>query len=205
MLNVIVFVIEFAVLINQEQPAFESFINRFSFVPIDPFSLTIVSALFLHAGLLHIIGNMLYLLPFGDNVEDKLGHFRYLVFYLLCGVAANLIFAAFNQGSTTPLIGASGAIAGVLGGYLALHPRRSKVKGFLWIIIVLIPIQLPAVLFIGYWFVMQLFSTVATLGPAGQTNAGGVAFLAHVGGFVVGVILAPLMARRQTMRNTDLS
>jgi membrane associated rhomboid family serine protease len=147
----------------------------------------------------------MYLLPFGDNVEDRLGHARYLLFYLICGVAANLVFAFFNPHTNVPLIGASGAIAGVLGGYIALHPTRSSVRGFLWIIIILIRVRLPALLFIGYWFVMQLFSSVASLGSAATANSGGVAFLAHVGGFLTGLILAPLLAKPapQTAKNSS--
>lgn len=195
-LNVAVFLVEYAVLASQGEVGFQHFLDRYSFVPLNPFTFTLLTALFLHAGILHIVGNMLYLLPFGDNVEDRLGHVRYLVFYLLCGVAANLIFALFNRGSAVPLIGASGAIAGVLGGYTALYPRNSRVKGFLWIIIILIRVQLPAIVFIGYWFFMQLFSTIVSLGSSAQASGGGVAFLAHVGGFLVGLVLAPLLARR---------
>lgn len=195
LLNIAVFLIEYGILASQGEGAFQEFVNQYAYVPLHPFGITLLTAIFLHAGLLHIAGNMVYLLPFGDNVEDRLGHMHYLFFYLFCGVAASLIYAAFNQGSATPLVGASGAIAGVLGGYIALHPRRSQVKGFLWIIIVLFPIRLPAILFIGYWFVMQLFSTVASLGVPTEAG-GGVAFLAHVGGFIVGLIIAPLLAKR---------
>src|SRR6476469_638522 len=186
LLNIAVFLVEYGILASQGEAAFNEFVNRYAFIPNNPFGITLLTAVFLHGGLLHIAGNMVYLLPFGDNVEDRLGHLKYLFFYLFCGIAANLIYAAFNQGSTIPLVGASGAIAGVLGGYIALHPRRSRVKGFFWIIILLFPIQLPAILFIGYWFVMQLFSTVASLGMPAEAS-GGVAFLAHVGGFIVGL------------------
>ena len=114
---------------------------------------------------------------------------------MLCGVIATLTYGVFNHGSLTPLVGASGAIGGVLGGYLALHPRGSQVKGLLFLFIILFPVRLPALLFIGYWFLIQVFSSIASLDPeavAGQ--GGGIAFLAHVGGFVAGLILAPLLA-----------
>jgi membrane associated rhomboid family serine protease len=193
--NILVFLLELYVLSTSGQAGFEKFVGTYAFIPDSLGSvgapLTIVTALFLHAGILHIIGNMMYLLPFGDNVEDRLGHLRYLVFYLLCGIGANIVYALFNSGSTIPLLGASGAIAGVLGGYLALHTFGSQVKGFLLIIVVLVRINLPAIVFIGYWFLLQLFSTVAALGVT--EKSGGVAFLAHVAGFIIGLILAPLM------------
>jgi membrane associated rhomboid family serine protease len=209
LINVLVFIVEFLALMSLGEAGFESFLARYSFVPAslsdNVFQVTLITSLFLHAGLLHIAGNMMYLLPFGDNVEDRLGHARYLLFYLICGVAANLVFAFFNPHTNVPLIGASGAIAGVLGGYIALHPTRSSVRGFLWIIIILIRVRLPSLLFIGYWFVMQLFSSVASLGSAARANSGGVAFLAHVGGFLTGLILAPLLAKPapQTAKNSS--
>ncbi|MDL2363003.1 MAG: rhomboid family intramembrane serine protease [Patescibacteria group bacterium] len=197
--NVLVFLIELYLLGMFGPDRFESFINQHAFVPAHlgagVLQLTLLTSLFLHAGFLHVIGNMMYLLPFGDNVEDRMGHVRYLLFYVICGVGASLIYALFNQGSPVPLIGASGAIAGVLGGYLALYPRGAKVKGFFWVIILLIPIRLPAVLFIGYWFLMQIFSSVATLTGNVAAQSSGVAFLAHVGGFALGFVLAPLFAR----------
>lgn len=172
-----------------------SFLNNFAITPADvtdgtPLEIGIFTSMFLHAGLLHIVGNMIYFLPFGDNVEDKLGHLRYLLFYILCGLVATLVFVAFNPASTTPLVGASGAIAGVLAGYLALHPR-GRVKGLLIIIIFITRVELPAILFIGYWFFTQLFSTYVSFGA--EVDAGGVAFLAHVAGFIAGLILAPLL------------
>jgi membrane associated rhomboid family serine protease len=199
-LNVLVFAFQFYLLATLGQSGLEDFFAKYSFVPAafshNLLQISLLTSLFIHAGLLHIVGNMAYLLPFGDNVEDRLGHAKYLFFYVVCGIIATIIYALFNLNSTTPLVGASGAIAGVLGGYIALHPTRSKVKGFLWIIIILIRIRLPALLFIGYWFLMQLFSTVASLGPNTSAAGGGVAFLAHVGGFMAGLVLAPLLANR---------
>ncbi len=205
--NTFVFLWEMYLLSSQGEVAFNTFIDRFAFIPTQlsqgVLPLGILTALFLHAGLLHIVGNMLYLLPFGDNVEDRLGRFRYVVFYLLCGVTANLVFAAFNPHSTVPLLGASGAIAGVLGGYLALNPRGSRVRGIFLLIIIPLQVELPAILFIGYWFVMQVFSSVASLSVVGSQQAGGVAFLAHVGGFITGLILAPLLAVSQRASPTE--
>lgn len=198
LINIAVFALEISTVAHSGEAGLNDFIMRFAAVPADltdgsPLEIGLLTAMFLHGGLLHIVGNMIFLLPFGDNVEDRLGHFRYLLFYLLCGLVATIIYTIFNHSSAVPLIGASGAIAGVLAGYLRLHPR-GKVKGFLFIIILLIPITLPAFLFIGYWFVVQLFSSVASLGVDAVSDAGGVAFMAHVGGFLAGLILAPLMA-----------
>jgi membrane associated rhomboid family serine protease len=196
--NVAIFIYQVLLLINVGEAGLNSFLDSYAAVPSDitdgtPIEPGLLTSMFLHGGLLHIVGNMMYLLPFGDNVEDRLGHVRYLLFYLLCGLAATLIYTLFNAGSNIPLIGASGAIAGVLGGYLRLHPR-GKVKGFLFIIIVLIPITLPAILFIGYWFVMQLFGSFASLGADAVSSGTSIAFVAHVGGFLAGLVLAPLMA-----------
>lgn len=197
LVNVAVFALQISTLAHAGEAGLNDFIMRFAAVPSDltdgsPVEVGLLTAMFLHGGLLHILGNMIFLLPFGDNVEDRLGHFRYLLFYLLCGLAATVIYTLFNHSSSVPLIGASGAIAGVLAGYLRLHPR-GQVKGFLFIIILLIPITLPAFLFIGYWFVMQIFGSVASLGAEAVSSAGGVAFMAHIGGFLAGLVLAPLM------------
>lgn len=204
LLNVFVFLGELYITGSSGDSGLARFMNHFALVPANvtdgtPFVIGLVTAMFLHAGFLHIIGNMMYLLPFGDNVEDRLGRFRYLLFYLLCGLIASLTFVAFNPHSTAPLLGASGAIAGVLGGYLALF-RGATVKGFLWIIILLIRIDLPAFVFIGYWFVMQLFSSIASIGSSSEQTSG-VAFIAHVGGFVAGLVLAPLLAATNGRNN----
>lgn len=212
-INVVVFAYQAQLLFNFGEAGLAGFINNFAAIPNDitdgtPFEVGLFTAMFLHGGLLHIIGNMIYLLPFGDNVEDSLGHMRYLVFYLLSGIAGTLLYTLFNTDSTVPLIGASGAIAGVLAGYLALHPR-GKVKGFFFIIILLFPLTLPAVLFIGYWFVMQIFGGVASLSPEAVGSGGGVAYMAHIGGFLAGLVLAPLMAKKdndpQTLTQQSLS
>ncbi len=145
---------------------------------------SVLTSMFLHAGALHFGGNMLYLWIFGDNVEDRLGHVRYLGFYLLCGIAAALGQVALNRYSTVPMIGASGAIAGVMGAYFVLYPR-SRVLTAVFLVFFLDLIEIPAIFFLGVWFLMQLFSGVGSLGaPAAD---GGIAFWAHVIGFGTGV------------------
>ena len=158
-----------------------------SYVPI-------LTSMFLHGGWLHLIGNMLYLYIFGDNVEDRLGHLGYLLFYLLSGVGAAVTQIYFQPGSTVPLIGASGAIAGVLGAYFLLYPR-ARVLTLIPLFVVFPVVELSAFLFLGFWFVMQFLQ--ATFSTASE-SAGGVAWWAHAGGFLVGAVLLPvfLLARR---------
>ncbi len=148
---------------------------------------TIVISMFLHGGLMHIGSNMLYLWIFGDNVEDRLGHFRYLLFYLLCGFLATFAHAVFSPASSIPAIGASGAIAGVLGAYLILYPH-ARVMTLLPIFFFITVRELPAILLLGFWFVLQLFSGVGSLGVRDAQDVGGVAYFAHIGGFVAGML-----------------
>jgi len=169
----------------------------FGYVNLEP-SLTIIppmatvfTSMFLHGGWMHLIGNMLYLWIFGNNVEDATGHTRFLLFYLICGVAAVFAQALPDPSSTSPMIGASGAISGVLGAYLLLYPHARVLVvipfGFYFH-----PTRLPAAWVLGFWFVMQLLSTLLA-----GSQQGGVAFRAHLGGFVVGAILIPLFKRRR--------
>ena len=155
-----------------------------------PAWMTVFTSMFLHGGWMHLIGNMLYLWIFADNVEDRLGHGRFIVFYALCGVAAALAQALPDPDSQVPMIGASGAISGVLGAYLLMFPRAH--------VLVLLPlgplsqlVRLPALLVLGLWFAMQLLSEL--LAPPGA----GVAFRAHIGGFVAGLLLLPVFRRRE--------
>jgi membrane associated rhomboid family serine protease len=150
-------------------------------------AVTVVTAMFLHGGWLHVLGNMLYLWIFGDNVEDRLGHARYALLYLAGGVAAAFAQIAISPGSAVPMLGASGAIAAVLGAYLVLYPRASV---YTWVPLFLGIVPIPAVVWLGLWFVLQLLSGVASLGVQ---SGGGVAFFAHVGGFVAGVVLVKLL------------
>jgi membrane associated rhomboid family serine protease len=145
----------------------------------------------LHGGWLHLIGNMWFLWVFGDNVEDRLGHFKYLLFYLACGAGAGLAHTLTNLGSTVPAVGASGAISGVMGAYIVLLPR-SRVLTLVPLLFFFFTIQLPAVVLLGYWFLIQLLSG---LGSWGAHDAGGVAWWAHIGGFVLGAVLV-MDARR---------
>jgi membrane associated rhomboid family serine protease len=149
----------------------------------------IFTSMFMHAGLLHLGGNMLYLWIFGDNIEDRMGHVGYLMFYLVGGVAAALTHLATNFGSQIPTVGASGAIAAVLGAYLVLYPR-SRIVTFIPLGFFMRLTTVPAVVVLGLWFVLQLFNGVVTLGA---TAVGGVAFWAHIGGFVAGVVIAKLL------------
>jgi membrane associated rhomboid family serine protease len=156
--------------------------------------LPVLTSMFMHAGWLHIISNMWWLWIFGDNVEDALGHLRYLLFYLLSGLGASLVHILFNLGSTVPSVGASGAIAGVMGAYFVLFPaaRVLTLVPFFFVFFT----WLPAWLILGYWFVIQFLSGAASSIAAAQSSGGGIAFWAHVGGFLTGVLLIKLFPRR---------
>ena len=158
---------------------------------------TMIVSMFLHGGFLHIGSNMLYLAIFGDNVEDRLGHFRYTLFYFACGIAATLAHAFFSPSSRLPSIGASGAIAGVLGAYLILYPR-ARVMTLIPIFFFITVRELPAIVILGLWFVLQLFSGVGSLGVPDAQDMGGVAYFAHIGGFVAGVVLIFLLGATRT-------
>lgn len=148
--------------------------------------LTPVTAMFFHGGWMHVLGNMLYLYIFGDNVEDTLGHGRYLLFYIACGVASFAVQIGFQPASAVPNIGASGAIAGVLGAYFLLFPR-ARVVTLLPLFVFFTMVEIPAVVFLGLWFLLQFLSGTVSMGRAATT--GGVAWWAHVGGFVAGAVL----------------
>ncbi len=147
---------------------------------------TAFSSMFLHGGFLHLVGNMWFLWLFGDNVEDRIGKIRFVIFYLLCGVAALTVQVLTSPGSNVPIIGASGAIAGVLGAYLALYPR-AMIRTLVWLLFFVQVIRVPAVLFLGIWFLLQFVQGVG--GGITAAEGGGVAWFAHLGGFVAGVIL----------------
>lgn len=179
-LNVLVFFLELS--------GGDAFIEEWAFVPsrflANPAgdSLTLLSSIFMHAGWLHLGGNMLYLWIFGDNVEDRFGHVKFTLFYLACGLAATFAQLAFSTESSIPNLGASGAIAGVLGAYILLFPQgRVRVLQGQQVI------QVPALIVIGLWIVLQLFSGVGSIAAAGDT--GGIAYMAHIGGFVAGLVL----------------
>jgi len=152
--------------------------------------LPLLTSIFLHSGLMHLAGNMLFLWVFGDNVEDYFGHLGYLVFYLVCGVGSGLIHVLFNLGSRIPAVGASGAISGVMGAYAVLYPGHRILTFFF---IFLIPV--PAILILGYWFVIQFLEGVGGIGM-GVRGGGGVAIWAHIGGFVMGVLITLMVKKR---------
>lgn len=167
----------------------DAFIMKWAFIPArfqaNPLGnfLTLFTSLFMHAGWLHLGGNMLYLLIFGDNVEDRFGHFNFTIFYFLCGLAATFAQMALSPASKVPNLGASGAIAGVLGAYILLFPLgRVRVLMALWVI------QLPALVVIGIWIVLQFFNEFGSI-TATTTDTGGIAYMAHIGGFAAGLLL----------------
>lgn len=159
--------------------------------------LTPVTATFLHGGWMHLLGNMLYLYIFGDNVEDTLGHGRYLLFYIACGMASFAVQIGFQPASVVPNLGASGAIAGVLGAYFLLFPR-ARVVTLLPLFIIFTTVEIPAVVFLGLWFLLQFLSGTASLGRAAA--AGGVAWWAHVGGFIAGMVFLKVLTIRRSGR-----
>ncbi len=194
--NVIVFVIE---LLMPSEEALNALILTWGLTParlgsFDPMAcITIVTSMFLHSGFMHIGGNMLYLWIFGDNIESALGSARFLLFYALCGMGAALGQFLADTGSEIPMIGASGAISGVLGAYLVLYPR-AEVEALVILGIFARLVRLPAAIVLGMWIVLQLFSGLASLGAEAS---GGVAFFAHIGGFAAGVLLVLILRRRR--------
>lgn len=188
-LNVAVFVHE------QLLPAdaIEPFFRTFGLVPADFAWTNVFTSMFVHAGWAHIGSNLLSLWIFGDNVEDRLGHLRYLAFYLVAGVAAALLESSANAGSPLPLVGASGAIAGVMGAYLFMFPQ-SRIHVLVFFLFYIDVIEIPAPVFLTLWFLLQILGGVGRVAQAGDT--GGVAFWAHVGGFVTGAAAALLFRRR---------
>ena len=160
------------------------FLQVYGVVPASLHAPTLLTSMFLHGSWMHVIGNMWYLWIFGDNVEDRVGHGRFIVFYLLCGIAASLGQVVIDPGSRLPTIGASGAIAGVMGAYFVLYPR-SRVLTLIPLVIFWEVIEVPAPLLLGFWFLMQLFSAGA-IAVTSSTGGGGVAFMAHVAGFLCG-------------------
>ncbi len=193
-INIVVFI--FQVMLGSSQ---DSFVYQFALIPAQITGglgigdvLDVFTSMFMHAGLAHIGGNMLYLWIFGDNVEDAMGHGRYLFFYLTGGGVASLAHILTNPGSQIPTVGASGAIAAVLGAYLILYPQ-SRVSTLIFIGYFIRLAMVPAIVVLGLWFVLQLFQGVLTLGAA---DVGGVAFWAHIGGFVAGLVLAKILAKR---------
>jgi hypothetical protein len=201
-LNLVIFFFEFTL----DPRSLELLIRQFGVVPAHLASflsgspryslpavvLPFFTSMFLHGSWLHVLGNMLYLYIFGDNVEDYLGHFKYLVFYLLTGVLAMGTHVVMNLHSTAPAVGASGAIAGVLGAYFVLYPRARVLTWFFVFVV-----WVPAWTILGYWFVLNFLSGTATALAVQRQNMGGVAFWAHVGGFISGALLVKVFGERR--------
>jgi membrane associated rhomboid family serine protease len=160
-----------------------------------PIYLTLLTSMFMHGGWAHIGSNMLYLWIFGDNVEDNFGHVKFLFFYLVSGLVASFAQIALDPASKIPTLGASGAIAGVLGAYIVLFPHNRIRVLTLWVVIT--ALELPALVVIGLWIVMQFFSQVAAIAHTAQTRGGGVAYMAHIGGFIAGFALVFVFRRRR--------
>ena len=193
-LNVMVYI--FQLLLSERGQ--DAFILGFGLVPAYFSVVNVVTSMFVHGGFAHLAGNMLFLWIFGDNVEDRLGHGRFILFYLLCGFTAAFAQAALNPESLVPMVGARGAIAGVMGAYLVLYPHSRVLMLFPFPLFVF---ELPAIVFLGIWFFIQFLNGINQL-PVFERNAisGGVAFWAHVMGFVAGLILVVIMRRPERTR-----
>jgi membrane associated rhomboid family serine protease len=192
LINLVVFIYP----IFYQKPAPEDMVLTLGFIPFElshwtdlppanlvPLPLTMISSMFVHAGLLHIFGNMIFLWVFGDNIEDRLGHLRYLAFYLACGVTAALVHGVLFADSRVPTVGASGAVSGVLAAYLILFPRARVTTLFIFVIFIR-TIRLPAFMLLGLWIALQVVNAVNSF----ASQAGGIAWFAHIGGFVAGIL-----------------
>src|SRR5215472_4083776 len=191
-INLIIFLYEFAL------PSYyrDAFIASYGMIP-DQFSFqALFTSMFLHGGWMHVLGNMWFLWIFGDNVEDVLGHGKFLLFYLFCGMVAGLAQVLVDPTSRVPTVGASGAIAGVLGAYMVKFPH-SRILSLVTIIIFFTTVEVPAWLMLIYWFAIQFFYGVGSIGYSHVSQGGGVAYMAHVGGFVTGALLIMLLAPRR--------
>jgi membrane associated rhomboid family serine protease len=170
------------------------FINLYGVVPAHLRPVTLLTSMFLHGGWMHIIGNMLFLWAFGRSLEDAMGHTKFLVFYLVCGIAAGITHVFLNLYTTLPTLGASGAIAGVMGAYLVKFPK-AKIHTLIFLFLFVTISDIPAAFILVYWFITQLFSEYGSIAQT-QVSSGGVAYAAHIGGFVTGMILVQFMGVR---------
>ena len=199
-INILIFLFEFSL----DPYSQNAFIATYGLVPDNFHFVNVLTSMFLHGGWMHVLGNMWFLWIFGDNIEDILGHGKYLVFYLLCGIAAGMTQTLFSPDSRVPMVGASGAIAGVMGAYLIKFPH-SQIRTLLFIVFFITTFDVPAWVMLIYWFGIQLLNGVGTVGNSAASQ-GGTAFLAHVGGFVAGILLVNIMRPQQRyMRRKDLS
>jgi len=174
------------------------FISLYALTPTRLRLSAVITSMFLHGGWMHLIGNMWFLWVYGDNVEDVLGHGKYLAFYLACGVAASLAQYAVSPDSRVPTLGASGAIAGVMGAYLIKFPH-SRIKTLIPIFFFFTTLEIPAALILAYWFILQFFGGLGRIGYS-QVSQGGVAWFAHIGGFIAGMILISTMSTKERYR-----
>jgi membrane associated rhomboid family serine protease len=191
-INILVFLFEFSL----DDYSRNAFIALYGLTPDNFHLLNIFTAMFLHGGWLHVLGNMWFLWIFGDNIEDILGHVKYLAFYLLCGFVAAMAQVGIDPQSRVPMVGASGAIAGVMGAYMVKFPR-ARIETILFIVFFITRFDVPAWLMLIYWFATQLFSGVGSIGYTQATQQGGTAFFAHIGGFIAGIILIKIMGPRE--------
>ena len=189
-LNVAAFLYEFSL----DRYELNWFIAHYGVIPTRFQWADVMTSIFLHGGWMHLIGNMWFLWIYGDNVEDILGHFNYVAFYLLCGIAATMVHIVFNSDSRVPTIGASGAIAGVMGAYMVKFPR-SRILTLVFVVVFVTTMEIPAFLILIYWFVIQFFSGIGSVGHS-HLSQGGVAWFAHIGGFLAGIALVLLMTKR---------
>ena len=195
-INVAVFLFEWSL----EPFSRTHFVGSYAMIPAQFHPLSLLTSMFLHGGWMHLIGNLWFLWIYGDNIEDILGRVQYVLFYLGCGVAAGLVHLFFNLDSRLPTVGASGAIAGVMGAYMVKYPH-ARITTLLPIIIFFTTVELPAWFILIYWFVIQIFSGVGELASStGGVQQGGVAWFAHVGGFLAGALLIKLLPTREPYR-----
>jgi membrane associated rhomboid family serine protease len=193
-INVLVFLYELSL-----GRAVDAFTLYWGLVPAAFSWVTILTSMFLHGGIMHVAGNMLYLWIFGDNVEDRMGHGRFLVFYLLCGAAAALAQTITQPDSVIPMVGASGAIAGVMGAYFVLYPK-SRIVTLVPLFFFFQVIEVPAIVFLGIWFIMQFISGLGSIVTVAAGSTGGIAFWAHVAGFVAGISGVVVFRRPERQR-----
>jgi membrane associated rhomboid family serine protease len=180
--------------ITLEDYSLDYFISRYALIPAHARIATLVTSMFLHGGWTHIIGNMLFLWAFGRSLEDAMGHTKFLAFYLTCGVVAGLTQVFLSSDSTVPTLGASGAIAGVMGAYLIKFPR-ARIHTLIFLVIFVTTTDIPAAFILVYWFITQLFNEYGSIART-QVAQGGVAYAAHIGGFVTGMILVRFLGTR---------
>lgn len=199
--NILVFLYEFSL----DDYSLNAFIGHYGLVPEHFAVANIFTSMFLHGGWLHVLGNMWFLWIFGDNIEDILGHGKFLLFYLLSGIAAAILQVFFNFDSRVPMVGASGAIAGVMGAYMVKFPR-ARIVTLAFIIFFITTFEVPAWLMLIYWFFLQFAGGFESITTSRYSQSGGTAFFAHVGGFIAGIILIYLLGTRPVYsRRRDLS